>query len=117
MPLIDYIKENYNKYDLISFDIFDTLCVRPYREPNDLFQHLSEIYNIDNFKNIRKLAFESAVEKYCKGYCEEVTFDQIYEFIPNEYSFLKQKELDLENEVVACNYELKEVFDFLCKKM
>lgn len=116
MSLLNYIKENYNEYDIFSFDIFDTLCIRPYVKPEDLFQHISEIYNIDNFKNIRNWAFESAVEKYKTNEVEEITITQIYEFIPEELKYIKEKELDLEYRVISPNYEIKKVFDFLCKK-
>ena len=33
------IYEKINKHDIISFDIFDTLLIRPYVKPTDLFLH------------------------------------------------------------------------------
>ena len=40
-------------YDVISFDIFDTLIFRPFSEPTDLFFFLGEQFGILDFKRIR----------------------------------------------------------------
>ena len=47
------IYEEIKKHDIISFDIFDTLLIRPYVKPTDLFLHIEKI--IDTFlqNNIR----------------------------------------------------------------
>lgn len=38
-------KSEIERHDVISFDIFDTLLVRPYVEPEDLFIHLEKLQN------------------------------------------------------------------------
>lgn len=47
-----YIKE-LMKYDVVSFDIFDTLIFRPFSEPADLFFMMGEELGIMDFKRIR----------------------------------------------------------------
>ena len=37
--MLDKLKEYLNKYNIISFDIFDTLLLRPYARPSNVFQH------------------------------------------------------------------------------
>ena len=55
-----------SEYDIISFDIFDTLCTRGVMEPDDVFDLMSEAIfekygkKVD-FKTIRKRAEEEAV--------------------------------------------------------
>lgn len=110
--LLADLKDKIPNYDLISFDIFDTLLLRPYVTPESLWDHLGDIYNVANFRNIRWWAFLDAREKYCKDGIDEVTIDQIYEFIPEEYKFLQEKEMELEFKVLQQNYEMKQVVDF-----
>lgn len=32
------------KHDIISFDIFDTLLLRPFKKPQDLFLYIEQMY-------------------------------------------------------------------------
>lgn len=72
------------KHDIISFDVFDTLLYRPFKNPTDLFTLLQDkareitgIASLD-FKTIRreaeKVAFHAALERD-EG---ETTIDEIY---------------------------------------
>ena len=40
-------------YDVISFDVFDTLLFRPFSEPADVFYFLGEIFPVSDVKRIR----------------------------------------------------------------
>ena len=42
MTLLNKIKSKIDSYDIISFDIFDTLLLRPYVKPTDLFLHIEK---------------------------------------------------------------------------
>ena len=42
------------KYDVVSFDIFDTLIFRPFSSPDDLFFMLQDELGIMDFKRIRQ---------------------------------------------------------------
>jgi len=114
--LLNKIKQKIDKAEVISFDIFDTLLVRPYIQPNDLFDHLGKMENIPNFRKMREFAFEEAIRKYKTPENEEVTFEQIYEFIPEQYKYIKDKELELEYQVLQENTEMKEVYNFALKR-
>ena len=58
--LLHKIKEACKHADIISFDIFDTLLLRPYIRPTDLFLHLEYIHNKPNFAISRIKAEEYA---------------------------------------------------------
>lgn len=87
------IKEQIIKHNVISFDIFDTLILRPFLEPKDLFIFLDKKYmelskknglllfskiRSDAEKEVRKLIFLETGQT-------EVTIDEIYDFINNKY--------------------------------
>ena len=94
---------------VVSFDIFDTLIIRPFLYPKDLFTFLNDDYrklskNITiDFSKIREDCEVLARIEADKNNLQEVNLDQIYEIIAKEYSIpleiiekLKQKEIDLE---------------------
>ena len=60
----DYVKEAM-KYDVVSFDIFDTLIFRPFSEPTDVFLFVGNELDFMDFKNIRMWAEHEARMK-CK---------------------------------------------------
>ena len=82
----DALSEQIRKHEVISFDIFDTLLVRPFYTPKDLFEYIEEnVRKLTNnacydFKNNRiqseKLAFEEKL-KINGEFCE-ITIDDIY---------------------------------------
>lgn len=73
------------KSNLISFDMFDTLVLRPFSEPADLFYIVGEKLNIPDFRNIRiraeKIAREQSILRCGSG---EVTLLQIYEILERQ---------------------------------
>lgn len=96
--------------DYISFDVFDTLIERPFMNPTDLFDFLSDELNkctasYVNFKQIRITS-----EQLCRNQSsrhnsdkEEITLQEIYEKIEADYHFdhemlihLMEKEIELE---------------------
>lgn len=84
--LINQIK----KHKIISFDIFDTLLLRPFLSPSDLFKFIEpkirKILNDQSFdfvtkrRNAEKLAFEEALARN-EG---ETSLNEIYEKFCNE---------------------------------
>lgn len=111
---LDSIKQRIcsEKISVVSFDIFDTLLLRPFYYPSDLFCLLN-----DDFKklngNTAYIDF-SQIRKDCEHYCreelrerkdgaEEVTLDEIYDCIASRYGVrrdvietLKERERKLE---------------------
>lgn len=67
-------------YDLISFDIFDTLILRPFAQPIDLFIVVGKKLGIMNFQTIRQQAERDArAEKRALLGTNEVTIYDIYQ--------------------------------------
>jgi len=64
LPSLPRIFKRYKRYidaaKIISFDIFDTLLLRPYQHPSDVFLHLSVLYNTPAFYESRISAESNA---------------------------------------------------------
>lgn len=102
----------YGKIKVISFDIFDTLLLRPFFTPTDLFvllnKKLQEKINFKSFVDFARIRLEA--EKNCREYIkinspmdEDITLNEIYEQIKRDYNFpadiideIKNEELALE---------------------
>jgi HAD superfamily hydrolase (TIGR01549 family) len=97
-------------HSVISFDIFDTLLLRPYMRPVDLFFHLERIINQPGFAEERIRA-EKKLHAEKPAAIEEVTFDQIYDEINPKYRAAKEREIALEEQVLFANPEIKSVYD------
>ena len=52
-PSRDKLEELIDSHDVISFDLFDTLLLRPLHEPEDLFSVMEERYALRDFKRRR----------------------------------------------------------------
>jgi len=101
--LIKNLKKAIDEKPIISFDIYDTLVIRPYFKPTDLFVHLEKLYNATGFANARITA---------KGF----TFDEIYKNIDKKYRWLKEKELSLEYNVTSPRPLLKNIYEYAVHK-
>ena len=112
--LFDEIKKDIDKVQIVSFDIFDTLLLRPYIRPTDLFLHIEKVKNKPFFCQLRQDAEREARNK--RPDVEDITFDEIYDEIDNDFKSLKQVELDFENMVLTQNPELKQVYDYALEK-
>ncbi len=62
--------------DVISFDVFDTLLLRPFRAPTDLFFELAHRLRYPGLRQLRMEAEEQARRK--KGPGAEVTLEEIW---------------------------------------
>ena len=97
-------------YKYVSFDVYDTLLVRPYVRPHDLFRHIESAYDSPGFAEARIQA-----ESDSRGtYGGETTFDRIYETIPEQYRHLKDVELEFESRVF-CPPDIRDCFNEICK--
>lgn len=111
---IEYIKKQIDKHNVISFDIFDTLLLRPYIQPTDLFEHLGKLNKVNNFKEIRINAEKTA--RKVNSHKEDITIDDIYEQLPDNLKYLKEKELALESKVLQPNFEMLDIFNYTIKQ-
>lgn len=106
---IDYLKKLIDKNSVISFDIFDTLLLRPYAKPSNVFQHLEEINNAIGFSVVREQA-EYNLRKYKD--IEYGNYNEIYSILPADFQFLKGKEIQLEKDTIYANPQMKQIFDY-----
>lgn len=132
----DNIKEalTENNIKVISFDIFDTLILRPFLYPTDIFIVLEQyvdtvIESIDGigFKEIRVKAERILRDEKYRNKEQEVTLDEIYDKIREITSLskevlenIKRKETELEVEycyVRQSGKELYELAEYLGKEI
>lgn len=106
------------KYDIISFDIFDTLILRKFNKPDELFMLVGKKLDIFNFVSIRKRAETEArnIQRNIIGN-NEVTIEQIYERVGYYTGISAQEgikaELDVEKDMCFPNPYMYEVFQIL----
>ena len=116
---INKLKNLIDNHDVISFDIFDTLLLRPFLLPTDLFAYLGQQENVPEFCTIRQLEEKKArmrIRLKNKNY-EDVTYDEIYASLLNKnYSKFKELELNLEKETLTQNQEIYEVYQYALSK-
>ncbi len=118
---VDNISKLLLKYDVITFDIFDTLITRLCYMPDDVFRLMSRlIENKTNkevdFLKLRKAAEQKANEKYG----DFTNIHKIYEMLPAVSDFneaeseeLKQLEIKLEFELCVPRKDVLEIFNHL----
>lgn len=77
---VDYYIDACKDAELVSFDIFDTLIVRPFEHPTDLFHLIGLELGIMNFKELR-IEAEQRARKHKKERGEgiEVSLEEIWE--------------------------------------
>lgn len=98
--MFETIKKEILSHDIISFDIFDTLLVRPYLQPKDLFLHIEKSLGLEHFQESRILAEEMARKKIKRA---DVTIDEIYDEISDNFKSVKKQELQWEDMVLQPN--------------
>lgn len=107
-------------YDVISFDIFDTLVTRGIYEPDDVFGLMEKV--IENqygkkvdFLKLRKEAEAAATEKYGAM----TTIDKIYVEVARDKTIgdiamdIKRLEIDLETRLAMPRKDMVEIFNSL----
>lgn len=119
--------------EVVSFDIFDTLLLRPFLLPSDLFCLMDDKFNevvaglsYVDFQKIRINTEASLRQKMTMGQ-EEVTLDSIYEVIGKIFSLsndqintLKNYEIELELKFIQprkCGMELYKLAKHLKKRV
>lgn len=106
------------QYDVISFDIFDTLILRPFAKPTDLFMVVGNKLKIIDFMRRRIEAEKAARDEavVLKGN-SEVTIYEIYEKVSRKTGIDVQQgvEAELETELEFCfaNPYMKRVYDLI----
>ncbi len=126
---LDYAKKNIldSKVKYVSFDIFDTLILRPFWNPTDLFLLLNPLFEEVTqkafqipFDRIRILSEEYARRKLAeRGNAQDVTLREIYEamekiFQIDETVVWKMYESEIQYEIRFCTVRKagKELYEF-----
>lgn len=117
VPPYDLVR-TLNTYDVVSFDIFDTLLFRPLELPRHVFLIVGNELNILNFINIRINAENKLRdEQYRKNGHREITIDDIYKEIERQTGLKAElgikTELRVELDLCFANPYMKYVFDTL----
>lgn len=87
-------------YDIISFDVFDTLIFRPVAQPTDVFYLIGEKLGILDFKNIRIRAEWDAREKCHARYGHtEVSLEDIWKRLEQDAGLPAGEGIRLEQEI------------------
>ena len=105
-------------YDVVSFDVFDTVIRRAVPETEDVFfllgQKIGET-DCDNFKNLRINAGKEARRKADENGIQEITPEDIYDCMPDSYKAKKNEiideELKLEKQICFPDPVLKKVYE------
>lgn len=84
-------------YDIVSFDIFDTLLKRNVKKPTDVFKYIEKKHNKTGFCEQRIAAEKRA---RAKKNSSEITLSDIYAEMPYDFS---NKELEAEGELLIAN--------------
>lgn len=93
------------EHDVISFDIFDTIALRPFLQPRDLWLYIERKYNLSSFY-------------YQRAKCdvgEYASIDEQYSNMPKELLHIKELECNLEIELSITNQYVKSLYE-LAKK-
>lgn len=112
---ISQLRAYANGFELISFDVFDTLFVRLVTQPEDVFDILGNRFGIAEFRLIREKAQVSAFRRMQERGRKEITLDDIYEcmepLLPGmKLGSIRNAEFDLELQLTKPNPDLLELF-------
>lgn len=97
------------KYDIVSFDIFDTLLKRNVKNPTDVFEYIENKHNKADFCE-RRIAAEKKAR--AKKNSIEVTLSDIYAEMPYDFS---NEELEAESELLIANDWILPVYKYALK--
>lgn len=118
-PLPIHLAMRLMKYDVISFDIFDTLILRHVSNPHAVFDLVGEKLEIQNFRKIRVQAEKDArLIKTEKFDTREVTIYDIYEQLYNigvieNIELAVATELEVENDMCFANPYMLQIYNML----
>lgn len=115
---VDKYFEELMKYDVVSFDIFDTLIFRPFSEPTDLFFIIGEKLGIMDFKRIRmEQEYLARKDHFTETGNYEISLNDIWNRIEREVgvdaSLGIKIELETEERLCYANPFMKQVYNRL----
>ena len=96
-------------FDIISFDIFDTLLKRNVPEPTDVFLYMEKKLLIDNFSKRRVEAEKKARDENAQN---EIKLDDIYDKFGMDFS---KEEIEAESKLLIKNIDILPAFKWCVK--
>lgn len=97
--LVDELIGRLKRYDVISFDIFDTLIFRPVALPTDVFYMMGECLDLLDFKNVRVWAeWDARMKCRQKNGHMEVSLQDIWENLEEDTGLNAEEGMRLECE-------------------
>lgn len=116
-----------SKYDVISFDIFNTILMRTVDDPTDIFELVGEKLIIDKlmpleinaerFKLIRQAIEKRAYEERKMSECPEITLYDIYNQFPKSLGLNASEMVSLELEIESQHVYLNPIINSLIKEL
>lgn len=108
-------------YDVISFDMFDTLVFRPFSNPRDLFFVVGEKLDVLDYRKIRIEAENEARDlKQAKYGTREVDLQDIYKIVERKTGIDAQNaiciEKGVEQDLCFANPYMQKVFNILIEQ-
>lgn len=112
---VDVVQKNYK---VVSFDLFDTLVVRPVMQPTDILKIVgARVGNPEYFREMRIYA-----EKYARRYKSEEQddigldeiydrFQELYNITDSEKEFVKATEIQVETDYIRPRHAVKKIYE------
>ncbi|MDR0778955.1 MAG: hypothetical protein LBE48_05940, partial [Methanomassiliicoccaceae archaeon] len=101
------IEPHINGIKCIGFDVFDTLLLRPFMRPTDLFSYMEEKESSPGFRDERVNAERRARREIHR----EINIDNIYSTMDEKYLHLKEKEIEAELRYAIADPDMKRLYD------
>ena len=109
MDQLSELKERIDRYQVITFDVFDTLLIRAFAKPKDLFKCIESSVKKSGFSEIR---VKSEIVARKRSLYEEIRLDEIYDENPSLTPEMKALEVRFEENCVLANQEMKAIYDY-----
>lgn len=94
------------KFEVISFDVFDTLLLRPYLTQEDLWRDVGGEELLKERIVADRATYAAATKRG-----GEHTLDEAYAMMPRQYVDFQSKEESLQRECLMVNFEMLEVWN------
>lgn len=113
---VERMVKELSAYEVVSFDIFDTLIFRPFSEPTDLFFFIGDKLGAMDFKRIRmEMEHKARILNFKKHGSYEVTLREIWDLIETETGISAEEgmqvEIELEMKFCYANPFMLEVYN------
>ncbi len=113
------LKEEIQKHDVISFDVFDTLIMRRVLEPEDVFVLVEEWGKNEGY-DVPFKSWRMAAEKVCTGVpaLDDIYFymQQNYQVDPGLIGRYRQKELEIEKKCLIPRRKMVDIYKWSMNK-